>query len=117
MRFDPQPFPDLLPLKPADFLLLAVLQDAPLHGYALSKAMAERSQGRITVRPGDMYRLLNRLVQQELVAIGDVEPQERGRTSYRLTDLGRRVLRAEAHRLAGLAAEILSRPAEASEAQ
>lgn len=101
-----------LPLRPADFLLLAVLQDEPLHGYGLSKAMAERSDGRITVRPGDMYRVLNRLVEQDLVAVADAEPDaadERGRTPYELTDLGRRVLRAEAQRLSDLSGRVLAR--------
>lgn len=97
-----------LPLRPADFLLLAVLQDEPLHGYGLSQAMAERSDGRVTVRPGDMYRVLNRLVEQDLVAVASVEPDERGRTSYELTQLGERVLRAEARRLSELSARVLA---------
>lgn len=97
-----------LPLRPADFLLLAILQREPLHGYGLSKAMAERSDGRITVRPGDMYRVLNRLVEQDLVSVADVEPDERGRTSYALTELGLRVLRAEAQRLSDLAGRVLA---------
>lgn len=101
-----------LPLRPADFLLLAVLQDEPLHGYGLSQAMAKRSDGRITVRPGDMYRVLHRLVEQELVHVAGVESGERGRTSYGLTPLGLRVLRAEARRLSDLSARVLARTAE-----
>ena len=105
-----------LPLRPADFLLLAVLQDEPLHGYGLSQAMAERSEGRITVRPGDMYRVLHRLVEQDLVAVARVERDERGRTSYALTEMGLRVLRAEARRLSELSARVLARTAESGEA-
>lgn len=101
-----------LPLRPADFLLLAVLQDEPLHGYGLSRAMAQRSDGRITVRPGDMYRVLNRLVDQDLVEVAAVEPDERRRTSYGLTELGERVLRAEARRLSKLSARVLAHTAE-----
>ncbi|MDA8019846.1 MAG: PadR family transcriptional regulator [Thermoanaerobaculia bacterium] len=97
-----------LPLRPADFLLLAVLQDEPLHGYGLSKAMAERSDGCIAVRPGDMYRVLDRLVEQEIVTVDESSIDERGRTTYRLTKLGRRVLRAEAQRLSDLSARVLA---------
>ena len=101
----------LLPLKPADFLLLAVLQDGPLHGYALVQEMAGRSDGRISIRPGDLYRVLHRLAEQGLVEGDDPEgPEARRRREYRLTLLGAEVLRAEARRLSDLAARVLARP-------
>ncbi|MEM6795109.1 MAG: PadR family transcriptional regulator [Acidobacteriota bacterium] len=102
-----------LPLKPADFLLLAVLQDGPLHGYALGREMARRSAGEIKIRPGDLYRVLYRLAEQGIVeAIEDAEDGER-RTRYRLSALGRRTLTAEAHRVARLSAEVLAAAGEA----
>ena len=98
-----------LPLKPADLVLLAVLQDGPNHGYALSQAIAERSSGKVKVRPGDLYRVLYRLCEQGLVeAGGQAGPEERRKTEYSLTGRGRRVLVDEARRLAKLSAEILS---------
>ena len=105
----------LLPLRPADLVLLAELQDGPRHGYALAQAMARRTDGRIRVRPGDLYRVLFRMSEQGLVAAeaaAEVDP--RRKTTYRLTALGDRALREEARRLAKLSAEILARPVEDS---
>lgn len=100
-----------LPLRPPDFLLLTVLQDGPLHGYALSKAMDTRSDGVIRVRPGDLYRVLYRLTEQALVEPEDsAGPEQRHKTRYRITKLGRDVLRLEAQRLGELAAQVLEHP-------
>lgn len=102
---------NLLPLKPVDFLLLAVLRDGANHGYALVQEMARRSDGSVAIRPGDLYRVLHRLETQNLVEAGEpAGPRERRRTIYRLTDLGERVLQAEAQRVARLAKEILGPP-------
>ena len=114
----------LLPLKPADFMVLAVLQDGPLHGYALSQRIAEKSDGHVEVRPGDLYRVLYRLADQELIAEGEPEVHGgRRRTLYHLTPHGGEVLRAEARRWVELGTEVLRRrsgtaplePAEATE--
>lgn len=106
----------LLPLKPVDFLLLAVLQDGAMHGYGLVKAIAERSDGCVTVRAGDLYRVLYRLAEQDLVASQEpAAAAERRRTEYRLTEFGHSVLRAEASRLAELAGDVLSRAQPAGE--
>lgn len=81
-----------------------------MHGYGLVKAMATRSDGCVAVRAGDLYRVLYRLSQQELIAADEPAGAEaRRRTEYRLTELGQRVLRAEAGRLALLASDVLGR--------
>ena len=98
-----------LPLRARDFVLLAVLQDGPLHGYALSREMSTRSGGHVAVRPGDLYRILYRLAEQGLVSREPAEgPEERRRARYHLTDYGSTVLRQEAQRLAELTAQVLS---------
>ncbi len=38
-------FSSLVPLKPADFYVLLVLTDGPLHGYGIMKAVEEESSG------------------------------------------------------------------------
>lgn len=103
-------------MKPADFLLLAVLQEGPSHGYALVRAMAERSDGQVSIRPGDLYRVLYRLVEQELIEAEEpAGPEEKRRTRYHLTPLGARALQREARRLSELAARVLAHPVEAED--
>lgn len=102
-RRDPE---DVLPLKPKPFLLLLALeQEGPLHGYALKKAMHERSGGTVTMDPGGLYRLIARLERDGLVAHAeapDDEADER-RQYLSITEWGRSVLAAEARRITALA--------------
>ena len=51
-----------LALKPADFYILLVLADAPLHGYGLLKEVARQSGGAVELEIGSLYRLLDRLI-------------------------------------------------------
>jgi DNA-binding PadR family transcriptional regulator len=97
---------DALPLKPKPFLLLLVLeQDGPLHGYAIKKAMQERSGGTVRMDPGGFYRLVARLERDGLVGHTDapLEGGDERRQYVAITDWGRSVLRAEARRIASLA--------------
>jgi DNA-binding PadR family transcriptional regulator len=99
------------PLKPVEFLVLAVLDDRPLHGYGIVHEMAARTDGRISPRPGDLYRVLYRMDRKGLLEPDDGEAacQEERRTCYRITELGRSVLVSEAEFLKKMAAEVLSR--------
>jgi PadR family transcriptional regulator PadR len=97
---------DLLPLKPKPFLLLLALQeDGPMHGYAIKKAMQERSDGAVTMDPGGLYRLIARLEREGLVQHAPrPTPEEDERRQYvALTEWGHAVLTAEARRIASLA--------------
>jgi DNA-binding PadR family transcriptional regulator len=95
-----------LPLKPKPFLLLLALEEeGPLHGYALKKGMARRSGGAVAMDPGGLYRLIARMERDGLVARA---PRPAGETDERrqyveITGWGRRVLSAEARRIAELA--------------
>ena len=109
---------NLLPLKPADFMVLAVLQDGPSHGYALAQTMLERSNGYVSIRPGDLYRVLYRLADQALIEAEEPDlANGRRRARYALTELGEQVLRLEASRLVALGTDVLERlePNEAGE--
>ena len=84
-----------LPLRPLEFLVLAVLEVEPLHGYGMVQRIESRTGGAVRVRPGDLYRVLYRLEKRRLL---EASPKERNgrRSYYGLTALGRRVLREEA---------------------
>lgn len=96
----------VLPLKPKPFLLLLVLEEGgALHGYAIKKEMAARSSGTVSMDPGGLYRLIGRLERDGLVRRTDPPPAETDerRQYLEITEWGRRVLAAEARRIAGLA--------------
>ena len=95
-----------LPLKPVELQLLLALAEEERHGYGLAQAIAERTDGLIRLEPGNLYRVIRRLLDDGLLAelprrraadLGD----ER-RRYYRLTPLGARVLAAELARLRAL---------------
>ena len=87
--------PNRVLLRPLEFLVLAVLEDDPLHGYAMVQRIESRTGGAVRVRPGDLYRVLYRLEKRHLLEASPKEQDDR-RTYYGLTPLGRRVLREEA---------------------
>ena len=89
-------------LRTTDLLVLAILGDAPLHGYALAQAIEERTEGQVRIRPGDLYRVLYRLDRAgwlEEVPASARPPGDERRTYYRITPLGRRVAREQASML------------------
>ena len=45
-------------LKPADLYLLLALADVPMHGYALAQRMAQESEGRVRMLPGNLYAVI-----------------------------------------------------------
>ncbi|MGD8329998.1 MAG: PadR family transcriptional regulator [Acidobacteriota bacterium] len=90
----------LLPLKPRVFMVLAILNDGPCHGYGILKQMKERSGGSMRMDAGLLYRTLARLTDKGVVrdAPEHVDPHDARRRYYELTDFGVQVLAAEARR-------------------
>ncbi|MEU7318513.1 helix-turn-helix transcriptional regulator [Streptomyces sp. NPDC007083] len=78
-----------------DGLLLAALEDGPLHGYAIITAVQERSGGVLELRTGTVYPALNRLERLGLLASDWQSLGERRRRCYSLTEAGRRTLADE----------------------
>ena len=97
---------DALPLKPRTFLLLLVLaDDGPQHGYAIKRALQDRSDGTVSMDPGGFYRLIGRLERDGLVRRAESPPEETDerRQYIAITAWGRAVLAAESRRIASLA--------------
>ncbi|MGC5012448.1 PadR family transcriptional regulator [Streptosporangium sp. DT93] len=83
------------------FLVLTALVDAPRHGYGIVQEVGKLSGGRVELKIGTLYGVLDRLAAEELVALDREEAQQgRLRRYYRLTESGARALEAEATRLA-----------------
>ena len=94
---------DELPLTPAVFNILLALADGEKHGYAIMQEVAADTDGAIRLGPGTLYGSLDRLERAGFVEESDTRPaakdDDERRRYYRLTDFGRRVLRAEVARL------------------
>ncbi|WP_440072573.1 PadR family transcriptional regulator [Streptosporangium sp. OZ121] len=83
------------------FLILTALVDEPCHGYGIVREVERLSGGRVQLKVGTLYGVLDRLAGDGLVALDREEVQQgRLRRYYRLTDSGSRTLEAEAVRLA-----------------
>jgi len=93
-------------LKPADFHILLALAGGPRHGYGIMREVERESGGDVRLEIGSLYRLLGRLLDQGFIE--NAEADER-RRYYRISRLGRRVLKTEAERLAGLVDVIRAR--------
>jgi PadR family transcriptional regulator, regulatory protein PadR len=77
-----------------------VLAAGPRHGYGITKDVERESRGDVRLEIGSLYRLLGRLLDQGLLEEADGDERSR---YYRISRLGRRVLKSEADRLAGRA--------------
>jgi len=90
-----------LPLKPVWFHILLTLSEQPTHGYAIRQAVDARTGGRIQLWPTTLYGSIADLEDAALIdEWTPAEPSDEvSRRFYRLTPLGRRVLRAETERL------------------
>ena len=72
-----------------DSLILAVVADAPAHGYAVIEELKTRSRGAFTLPEGTVYPALHRLERAGLLASGWSDASGRKRRVYRLTKRGR----------------------------
>ena|SRR5690242_12798768 len=101
------PHDDFLPLKPDAFYVLLVLLYGERHGYAIMREAAERSDDRVRLQAGALYRPLARMLDDGLVVESQRRPasdaDDERRRYYRITSLGRRVIAADAKRMAALA--------------
>ncbi len=104
---DPDP-ESLLPLTPAMFEILVALADGERHGYAIMQEVEARTESKMRLGPGTLYRSIQRLMEDGLITESDERPvmemDDERRRYYRITDFGYRVAVAEAKRLAELVA-------------
>jgi DNA-binding PadR family transcriptional regulator len=94
------------PLPTAAFHILMSLADQNLHGYEIMRQVSEQTGGRMRLGPGTLYGSIRTLLEEGLIE--EVEPRrarnpgEERRRYYRLSPAGRKLVRAEATRLAEL---------------
>jgi DNA-binding PadR family transcriptional regulator len=94
----------LLPLPPVTFHILVALAEEDRHGYAIMQEVAARTGGAIRLGAGTLYRSVQRMLEQGLIAEVSARPapelDDERRRYYRITPFGRTVAKAEARRLA-----------------
>jgi DNA-binding PadR family transcriptional regulator len=83
------------------FLMLVALEEEPRHGYGVVQRVLEVSEGRVRLRVGTLYGVLDRLVADGW-AEHDREEIHQGRLRryYRLTGAGSAALAEQTRRLA-----------------
>jgi DNA-binding PadR family transcriptional regulator len=94
-----------------DGLVLATLQDGPLHGYAVIEELRGRSAGAFDLAEGTVYPVLHRLEAEGLLTSAWSSTAGRRRRVYRLTRRGRTALdrrREEWRRFAGAVEAVLT---------
>src|SRR5688572_9693559 len=104
MSRTPPPPESFLPLKQDALLILLAVTNAPLHGFGIIRDVEARSEGRIVLQTGALYRWIKRLLADGLLAEVDAPDAEAGerRRLYEVTPLGRAVVAAEVERMAAL---------------
>jgi DNA-binding PadR family transcriptional regulator len=92
-----------LPLTAPVFHILVALSEGERHGYAIMQDVAWQTSDALQLGPGTLYGCLKRMLAAGLVEESDERPDpvldDSRRRYYRMTELGRRAVRAEAERL------------------
>ncbi len=88
-----------IPQGTLDLLILTILRREPMHGYGISKRLAELTLDTFQVNPGSMFPALYSLERDGKLR-SEQRPSENNRRAkyYRLTPAGRRGLEREEQR-------------------
>ena len=87
------------PLKTAVFHILLALSKEERHGLGIADEVEQATDGTVRLGPGTLYRSLKEMTRDGLVSeassAADEDPR---RKFYRITPLGKKLLREEAER-------------------
>ena len=83
--------------------MLLALTEGERHGYALKRAILQRTGGKLNLGSGALYGSIDKMLAAGFIEESDERPDahldDERRRYYRITPLGRRVVEAEAIRL------------------
>ena len=91
-----------------DLLLLAVLEDAPAHGYRVIETLRDRSDGAFDLPEGTVYPALHRLERAGLLTSRWDETTPRRRRIYAVTPGGSRQLEGRRREWSGFSRAVQS---------
>ncbi|WP_160675350.1 helix-turn-helix transcriptional regulator [Clostridium sp. C8-1-8] len=95
---------EFLPLTETSFFILAALWE-PLHGYGIMQTVDKVTNSRVMLLPGTLYGALSKLTKDGLIEVFETAEDVERRKNYRLTSLGREVVRLEFKRIETLGRE------------
>ena len=100
----PKPLLPERPMAPAVFQILIALADQPLHGYGIMLEIVERSDGKVKLSPGTLYRSIKQMLEDAWIeeVSGRATLHDERRRYYRLTREGREAARQEMARMSAL---------------
>ena len=84
-----------VPMTESGFYILFCLQQ-PQHGYGISQKVRQMTGGELIISAGTMYGTLSKMEKDGLIIF---EREEEKRKLYRLTELGKEILRREMKRI------------------
>ena len=103
MSREPTRLEDYLPVPQAALNILLALLEGEAHGHGIKKSIEARTSGRLRMRAGTLYEALHRLDRDgfidEVQTPSDCQQATSRWRYYRITALGRAVLKAELERL------------------
>jgi PadR family transcriptional regulator PadR len=99
---------DLMP-GTVDVLVLRTLAFGPMHGYAISQLVRNRTDGAIAIQSAALYQALHRLERNKLVrGWWGLSDTNRRSKFYEITAAGRKKLRAQSNELRAYVAALLA---------
>lgn len=69
-------------------ILKLLRENGRMYGYDISKAVKERTSGKILLKEGSLYPALHKLLQEGLIQSEEESIGKRKRIYYRLTEMG-----------------------------
>lgn len=92
-----------VPMTETAFYILLSLTE-PRHGYGIVKRVEELTDGRLTLGSGTIYGTLTKMQRDEIITI---YADEKRKTIYEITDLGKQLMQVEMERLKELYNNVL----------
>lgn len=96
------------PMTETAFYILLSLTE-PRHGYGIIKHVEELTEGRLVLGSGTIYGTLTKMQRDEIIT---VYADEKRKTIYEITDVGKALMRHEMRRLKELHANVIKHEGE-----
>ena len=94
---DPDYWTGLIKMSMSKFFVLCVINQKARHGYEITKAVEQTTNGCCAPTPGALYPVLREFEQGGYVTVSETVVQGRTRKVYQITDKGREAFKTAAN--------------------